>query len=86
MAKRFVYFYFTKRKIEELTALAPKHVEYWKQAALPGYMGGPFSDRTGGMISFEAEDLDKAEAIVDGDPFVIEELVEFKWIKEWVLE
>ena len=86
MAKRFVYFYFTKRKIEELAAVAPMHVEYWKQAALPGYMGGPFSDRTGGMISFEAEDLDKVEEIVDKDPFNIEQLVEYKWMKEWVLE
>jgi len=86
MAKRFVYFYFTKRKIEELQACVPKHMDYWKKAALPGYMGGPFSDRTGGMISFEADEMEKVEEIVEKDPFNTEELVEYKWIKEWVLE
>ncbi len=86
MAKRFVYFYFTKRKIEELKACAPKHVDYWKNSGLNGYMGGPFSDRTGGLITFESEDLESAEKVTDKDPFVTEELIEYKWVKEWVIE
>ncbi len=86
MAKRFVYFYFMKRNPQEIRECVPKHVEYWKTAALPGYMGGPFGDRSGGMISFQANEKAEVEKIVDKDPFVIEELVEQKWIKEWALE
>jgi len=75
-----------KRNPQEIRECVPKHVEYWKTAALPGYMGGPFGDRSGGMISFQANEKAEVEKIVDKDPFVIEELVEQKWIKEWALE
>jgi hypothetical protein len=34
--------------------VAPKHAAYWHELRLPEYVGGPFADRSGGLISFEA--------------------------------
>lgn len=86
MAKRFVYFYFTKRKPPEMADCVPRHIDYWKKAGLPGYMGGPFTDKTGGLITFESKDMEKAEEVIEKDPFVKEELIEYKWVKEWFIE
>jgi uncharacterized protein YciI len=61
-------------------------VEYWKTANIQGYMGGPFADRSGGLISFFASSLDEATQIILKDPFILEDLVAEKWIKEWIAE
>jgi uncharacterized protein YciI len=81
---RFVYFYFNRHAPDRLGSVVPAHVAYWHGANLPEYRGGPFADRTGGLISFEAPDLQQAEAIVERDPFVVEDLIEQSWIKEWL--
>ena len=80
MKKQFVYFYFMKKKSEIIKFVVPSHVEYWGKHNLQKYMGGPFADRTGGIITFEAEN------IVLSDPFVTEDLLEDKWKKEWIVE
>jgi uncharacterized protein YciI len=46
-------------------------------------VGGPFADRTGGLISFEASSLPEATALIEQDPFVREDLIEQRWLKEW---
>jgi uncharacterized protein YciI len=61
-------------------------VGYWKTANVKGYMGGPFGDRTGGLISFAAPNLQRATEVTLQDPFILEDLIEEKWIKEWILE
>ncbi|MBI5099012.1 MAG: hypothetical protein HZB30_07200 [Nitrospirae bacterium] len=86
MGKRFVFFYFMKKEPEKIKAAVPLHIEYWHKLKLSKYLGGPFSDRTGGMITFEADNLEKAEEIAHNDPFVSQGLLESKWIKEWVVE
>jgi len=48
-------------------------------------MGGPFGDRTGGLISFVAPSLQDATEIILQDPFIVENLISEKWIKEWLL-
>ena len=53
---------------------------------MEGYMGGPFTDRTGGLISFLASNLEEAEEIMRQDPFVSADLIEQKWIKQWIVE
>ena len=58
-------------------------MQYWKDANLKGYLGGPFADRTGGLISFVASSLKEATAIILQDPFALEDLIDQKWIKEW---
>lgn len=86
MGKQFVFFYFMKRELEKIKAAVPLHIEYWHSLKLNKYLGGPFADRTGGMITFEAESIDEANRITMNDPFVIQDLLETKWIKEWVVE
>ena len=84
--RRFIYFYFNRNEPEKIRRVVPTHVHYWKTANLKDYMGGPFSDRTGGLISFVASSLDEAMTIVQQDPFVLEDLIAEKWIKEWIVE
>jgi uncharacterized protein YciI len=61
----------------------PAHIQYWRAANHPEFVGGPFADHTGGLISFAAPSLEAALAIVEQDPFVLENVIEQKWIKEW---
>lgn len=84
--KRFVYFYFNRRTPEQIREVVPAHVRYWQTARVADYQGGPFADRTGGLISFAAQDLQQATAIILQDPFVLEDLIDEKWIKEWMPE
>lgn len=84
--KRFTYFYFNRSELEKIRQVVPAHVQYWKDANLKGYMGGPFADQTGGLIAFVASSLEEATELVQQDPFVLEDLIDQKWIKEWVLE
>ena len=83
---RFVYFYLMKNNPEGIRNVAPRHAEYWKGKMLPDYLGGPFGDRSGGLICFSAEDIGAAEVLVAGDPFVKEDLLEVRWLKDWVLD
>ena len=86
MGKRFAFFYFMKKEPEKIRAVVPSHIEYWKSCSLQGYEGGPFADRTGGLIAFETENMDEAAKIIMNDPFVLQGLFENKWVKEWVVE
>jgi uncharacterized protein YciI len=47
--------------------VAPHHARYWNETGL-SERGGPFSDRSGGLIIFEAADEDAAEQTVADDP------------------
>ena len=84
--KRFVYFYFNRNEPEKIKQVVSAHVGYWKSANPNGYMGGPFADRTGGLISFVAPSLQEATDIILRDPFILEDLIAEKWIKEWTPE
>ncbi len=84
--KRFVYFYFNRNEPEKIRQMVPAHVQYWKTANPKKYLGGPFGDRTGGLISFVAPSFQEAMEIILKDPFILEDLIEQKWIKEWIPE
>jgi len=86
MNKRFAYFYFMKPEPERIRQLVPAHVEYWRNANLGNYLGGPFADRSGGLITFAAMNLGEAKKTVMNDPFVLNDMLDSKWIKEWVAE
>jgi uncharacterized protein YciI len=43
----------------------------------------PSHVRTGGLITFQAEDDVQASRAVDSDPFVLEDLLEAYWLKHW---
>jgi uncharacterized protein len=80
---RIAYLYFMADKPELIRAVAPSHAAYWHERALPGYLGGPFADRSGGLILFQAADQVQAEQLVSGDPFVDQGLLADCWVKEW---
>jgi uncharacterized protein YciI len=83
---RFLYFYLMRDAPARVRAAAPKHAAYWRQLQLGGYLGGPFADRSGGLITFEAESGAAAQALVANDPFLGEDLLEHHWVKEWLLD
>ena len=82
----FAYFYLMKADPDNVRVVAPRHASYWRELRLAHYRGGPFEDRTGGLITFEADDTAEAERAVRGDPFVLEGLVDAHWLKEWTPE
>lgn len=86
MARRFAYVYFMKRLPDRIRDLVPEHVEYWTSRHLGGYSGGPFADRSGGLILFDAKTVEDAIAIADADPFVTNGVIETRWVKEWLRE
>jgi len=83
---RFAYVYFMKGDPERVQAVAPQHVAHWRKLGLHEYLGGPFADRSGGLITFKAASQDEAEQLVAGDPFVREGLHETRWLTEWKVE
>jgi uncharacterized protein YciI len=86
MMRRYAYFYFMKAEPERVRAVAPSHAAHWHGLRLSDYLGGPFSDRRGGLITFQTDDDAEAERAVAGDPFLKEGLLEEHWLKEWVIE
>jgi uncharacterized protein YciI len=86
MSPRFAYFYLMGDHPDRVRAAVPEHVSHWRNLQLPSYLGGPFEDRTGGLITFEAESAERAQHAVDTDPFVREGLLEAYWIKGWAPE
>lgn len=73
---RFLYFYLMRNAPDAIGQVVPAHVEYWHSRKLPSYLGGPFADRTGGLITFAATSLEDAKHAIEGDPFVRERLIE----------
>jgi uncharacterized protein YciI len=81
---RFLYFYLMKDAPDRVQATAPKHAAYWQELGLGDYLGGPFADRSGGLITFQADSAVEAERLVANDPFVSEGLLERHWVKQWL--
>jgi uncharacterized protein YciI len=83
---RVLYFYLMKDATGRVGAVAPDHAAYWRDLGLREYLGGPFTDRSGGLITFEVSSVDEAERLVADDPFVREDLLERRWVNEWLIE
>ena len=67
---RYAFYYLMKADRDRVCNTVPHHIEYWKSLAPPDYKGGPFADRSGGLITFSASSETEAERIVSQDPFV----------------
>ena len=86
MSKKYAYFYLMKKEPEKIEKIIPQHIEYWQILNIDGYLGGPFADRSGGLITFTSDNIDQAMEIVKKDPFYREDLLAYRWIKEWLVE
>ncbi len=86
MDKKFAFIYFMKNEPEKIGPAIPLHIAYWKDLGLDGCMGGPFEDRSGGMITFLAKSLDDANRYAKGDPFVTDDLLTCKCVKNWIVK
>jgi uncharacterized protein YciI len=84
MSKQYAYFYFMKNEPERIGEIISDHVKYWEDSKVENYSGGPFGDRSGGLILFEAEDIERATSLAFNDPFVSHDVIENKWLKEWI--
>lgn len=83
---RFLFFYLMTDDPDRVRRVAAQHSAYWEQQALAGYLGGPFADRSGGLITFEANTPALAEKLVSGDPFLRQGCISSWWLKEWLAE
>jgi uncharacterized protein YciI len=83
---RFLYFYLMRDVADRVRTVAPEHAAYWRELGLRDYLGGPFVDRSGGLITFEVVSADEAERLVADDPFVRKDLLERRWLKEWMID
>jgi len=86
MKKWYAYIYFLKPDYEEIQHTIPKHTKYWQSNNLEDYAGGIFADRSGGIISFRAENLEAVSDIILNDPLNKLNLIENRLIKEWVID
>ena len=68
MKKRFMFVYFMKNDPDGVRAAVPGHITYWHNLRPTDYLGGPFADKSGGLITFAADNMDEAEGIVKNDP------------------
>jgi uncharacterized protein YciI len=83
---RFAYVYLMAEDPDRVRAVAPQHAAYWQGLDLPNYIGGPFADRSGGLITFEARSVEEAEQLAADDPFLREGLLATRSLKEWHVE
>jgi hypothetical protein len=83
---RVLYFYLMRDAPDRVRGVAPEHVAYWHALGLRDYIGGPFADRSGGLITFEIASAKEAERLVADDPFVREDLLERRWLEEWSID
>jgi len=86
VSPRFAYIYLMQDDPDAIRVAVPEHVSYWRGRRLAGYLGGPFEDRTGGLITFETDQPGEADGTVADDPFVREGLLSAYWVKEWTPE
>lgn len=83
---RFLYFYLMRDTPDRVRSAVPEHAAYWREHGLGHYLGGPFADRSGGLITFDVASGAEAERLVADDPFVREDLLEGRWVKEWMID
>lgn len=66
---KIAYFYWMKSD-DRVRTVAPEHAAYWRDLEMPGYEGGPFADKSGGLITFDADSVEAAQSVIAADPFV----------------
>ena len=78
----WAYLYFMKDEDARVREVAPQHAQYWRDTD-SAERQGPFSDRSGGLIIFDAADEGASAQMVAGDPFQRAALLQQWWLKAW---
>ena len=86
MKARYIFFYLLKDKPNKIQDTFMDHINYWMNSGVEEFAGGPFADRTGGLITFVTSSLEEASKVIMQDPFIKIKVIDKKWIKEWVVE
>jgi uncharacterized protein YciI len=84
MKRRFAFCYQMEGEAISIAATIAAHVTYWKDAAVDDCLGGPFADRSGGLITFATATLEEANRITQDDPFARNGLLRACWLREWI--
>jgi uncharacterized protein YciI len=83
--KLFVRIDYKNNELESTTKDFQDHVEYLNSIAAKRYfVGGGFANAKGGMIIFEAKDLEEAKMIAQKDPIIERGLYKVE-LYEWDL-
>ena len=83
---RYAFVYFMNDNREQIRESVPRHIEYWEGLALPDYSGGPFTDQSGGLITFSAANLAEAERLISQDPFIIAAVLSEQLLRQWLVK
>jgi hypothetical protein len=86
VSAQYAYFYLMRTDGVGVPEAVPEHVAHWRGLGLDDYVGGPFEDRTGGLITFRAEGSSRPEQALETDSFVGRGLLEAYWLKRWMPE
>jgi hypothetical protein len=82
---RVLHFYTMKQEPERVRAVGPRHAEYWRRVGAHRYQGGPFDDRSGGLITFEVDLARRLSGSSRPTPS-FEDLLESSLVKQWVVD
>ena len=78
MSIQFLYFYIMdSTKADKIKEIAKSHAAYWHSINPDSYKGGPFSDKSGGLITF------KSNSYIDAKKLNLNHVFDKKWFKEW---
>lgn len=71
--------------VERRQQVRPTHREYLRELLEQGKLvrSGPFTDDSGALIIYEAEDLSEAQTLLTNDPFALNGVIVGAEIKEW---
>ena len=72
---------------QALDTHAPAHRAYVGSLLAAGKLafGGPFADGSGGLLVYEADSLEQAQALRDQDPFALAGVFVRSQIRPWLL-
>lgn len=82
--KKFIFFFQANPKDRDrIKNIVAEHTTYWHSFKAKTLETGKFADKSGGLIVFMEESMESAEKVVENDPFVLKQLIELKFVKEW---
>lgn len=82
--KTYIFMYFLVDDVQKIKNTIGPHVKYWKNEEFNYYRGGPFSDKTGGLIIFTSKSYEEATEIINNDPFIKGDTLKEYLLKEWI--